>query len=234
MSKYVICGMEKLSLVDYDKKLSATLFSNGCNFECSFCHNSSLVHSQDVVELKEEEYLEYLEKRKKTLDAVVITGGEPTLMPDLEERIIKIKENGLLVKLDTNGSNYNTLKKLIEKKLIDYVAMDIKNSYEQYFNTIGISFNKNIIENIKKSIDLLKQNNIDYEFRTTLVEELHNEESIEQLGRLIEGSNKLFLQKFIDRGTCIKNGLHEVDIKKALEYKCLLEKYVKHVELRGY
>ena len=228
-------GIEKLSLVDYEGKIACTLFTGGCNFRCPFCHNSSLVKEFDSIEeIQEEEYSSYLEKRKKTLDAVVITGGEPTLMVGLEEKIKKIKDMGYLVKLDTNCSNFLIMKHLIENKLIDYVAMDIKNSIDEYFNTIGINYNQNIINNIKSSILYLKEGHIDYEFRTTLVEELHNEESIKNIGVLLEGSDKLFLQKFIDNDNCIKQGLHQVHMKKALEYKCLLEKYVKNVNLRGY
>lgn len=227
-------GIEKLSLVDYDGKVSCTLFTSGCNFRCSFCHNGDLVvNTQNNVPIDDEEIFYYLEKRKKQLDAVVITGGEPTLMVNLEENIQKIKQLGYLVKLDTNGSNYECLKKLIDKGLVDYVAMDIKNSIDDYFNIIGVS-NQNLLENVKKSIELLKQNVIDYEFRTTLVNEFHNEKNIEEIGKLLQGAKKIYLQKFVNREGCISQGLSEVEIKKALEFKCILEKYLQNVYLRGY
>lgn len=227
-------GIEKLSLVDFDGKVACTLFTSGCNFRCAFCHNKDLVINNEYnIPLEDNEIFEYLEKRKKQLDAVVITGGEPTLMKNLQENISKIKSMGYLVKLDTNGSNYECLKNLIDKKLIDYVAMDIKNSIEEYNNIICIN-NKEIINNVKKSIELLKQNVIDYEFRTTLVNEFHNEKNIEEIGKLLNGSKKIYLQKFVNREGCITQGLNEVEIKKALEFKCILEKYVSNVNLRGY
>ena len=154
-------------------------------------------------------------------------------MKNLQENISKIKSMGYLVKLDTNGSNYECLKNLIDKKIIDYVAMDIKNSIEEYNNIICVN-NKEIINNVKKSIELLKQNVIDYEFRTTLVNEFHNEKNIDEIGKLLNGSKTIYLQKFVNREGCITQGLNEVEIKKALEFKCILEKYVSNVNLRGY
>lgn len=234
MSNDKFYGIEKLSLVDYEGKLACTLFTGGCNFRCPFCHNASLVIDlKNVDSITDEEILSYLEKRKKTIDAVVITGGEPTLMPSIAQKVKLFKDMGYLVKLDTNGSNYEVLKELVNKNLIDYVAMDVKNSIDCYKNTAGIN-NDDILNNVIKSIKFLKDNNIDYEFRTTLVEELHSSESIEEMGKMLKGSKRLFLQKFNDKGTCIKNNLHEVEIKKALEYKCILEKYIQIVQMRGY
>jgi pyruvate formate lyase activating enzyme len=140
---------------------------------------------------------------------------------------------GYLVKLDTNGSNPKVVKKLIEEKLIDYIAMDVKNSIELYPLTTGVN-NQEYINNVLETINILKQNQVDYEFRTTLIDEFHSKESIEKIGELLKGANKIYLQKFIDRGTCIQDALHEVQIKKALEYKCILEKYIPIVNLRGY
>lgn len=228
-------GLEKLSLVDFEGKIVCTLFTNLCNFRCPYCHNSSLVLNSDELDyVTKEEYLSYLKIRKKVLDAVVISGGEPTLMPDLIDRIKEIKELGYLVKLDTNGSNFNMLKKLVEEHLIDYVAMDIKNSLEFYSQTVGVKLNNSVTNNILQSIDYLKSGVIDYEFRTTLVDELHNEITIEKMGKLIKDAKIIYLQHFIDHGTCIKQGLHAVEKEKALEYKCILEKYVTNVRLRGY
>lgn len=227
-------GIEKLSLVDYEGKLACTLFTGGCNFRCPFCHNSSLVKNAfDIKPIDDNEYLSYLEKRKNTIDAVVITGGEPTLMPSLLEKIKTFKNMGYLVKLDTNGTNPEIVKKLIKEKLIDYVAMDIKNSIELYPLTTGVN-NQEYINNVLETINILKQNQVEYEFRTTLIDEFHSKESIEKIGELLKGANKIYLQKFIDRGTCIQSNLHEVQIKNALEYKCILEKYIPNVNLRGY
>lgn len=228
-------GLEKLSLVDFEGKIACTLFTNLCNFRCPYCHNSSLVLKSDELDyVTKEEYLSYLKERIGILDAVVISGGEPTLMPDLKQRIKEIKELGYIIKLDTNGSNFDVLKDLVESKLVDYVAMDIKNGLEFYNQTVGKILSNNVIENILKSIEYLKQDNVNYEFRTTLVEEFHNNVAIERIGQLIEGAKVIYLQHFVDHGTCIESGLHEVNKEKALEYKCLLEKYVKNVNLRGY
>lgn len=231
-----ILGFEKLSLVDYDGYVSCTVFTGNCNFKCPFCHNSILVlEYKELEEIKKEEVLNYLKDRKKMLDAVCISGGEPTLYKGLVDLIDDIKKLGYLVKLDTNGSNYDVLKYLIDNKKIDYVAMDVKNGIKRYYETIGISSeNNNLLKNVLKSIELLKGNVIDYEFRTTLVNELHSLEDIKEIGELLKGSKKLFLQKFVDKGSCIRNNLHEVSSIDALKYKEELEKYIDNVNLRGY
>ena len=147
----------------------------------------------------------------------MVSGGEPTLMPDLKEKIIALKELGFLIKLDTNGTNPETIKDLYESHLIDYVAMDIKNSFIKYPLTTGT---KNVnIEKIKQSIDYLMNSGIDYEFRTTLVDEFHDEEDIIKMGQLLKGAKKLYLQKFVERESCIQKGLHEVSEETANKYK---------------
>lgn len=224
-------GMEKLSLVDYEGKLACTLFTKGCNFKCVFCHNSSLVFGCNLNEIDDEVVFDYLKKRKNQLDAVVITGGEPTLMSTLKDKIIKIKHLGYLVKLDTNGTNPDVIKELHEQNLIDYIAMDIKSSLIKY---PLITDTKVCCENIKKSINYIINNFKDYEFRITLIDEFHDFEDIKQMVKLINGADKLYLQCFIDNGNCIKKGLNKVDIEKVLNYKKYLEKYVKKVELRNY
>ena len=200
-------GLQKISLVDYDKKISCTLFTAGCNFCCPFCHNSDLViYAKNVNYIPFSEILDYLNKRKGMLDAVVITGGEPTLMPDLKEKLTAIKQLGFAIKLDTNGSNPDILKDLVDSHLIDYVAMDIKNSQNRYQETTG----KNNLDfaSIFKSIKYLLSGNIDYEFRTTLVKEFHNEEDIINIGKLIQGAKRYYLQHFIDNQNCIVHNLH--------------------------
>ena len=227
------CGIEKMSLVDYNNKISCILFTEGCNFRCPWCHNSFLV--TDLSKNKPipfNEILSYLEKRKNLLDAVVISGGEPTLMEDLKSKIISIRKLGFLIKLDTNGSNPEILKDLVESKLIDYVAMDIKNSFLMYALTVGLK--KAPLDKIKESIKFLISNKVDYEFRTTLIDEYFSNDSINEMGSCIKGAKRIFLQKFIDNDHCISHGLHEVNEKKALDYLKLLEKYVDKVELRGY
>jgi len=225
-------GIEKVSLVDYDNKISCVLFTESCNFRCPYCHNSSLVLNEVDSFIPFENILDYLKKRRNVLDAVVISGGEPTLHPDLVDKIKSIKELGYLVKLDTNGTNYIMLEELVNNKLIDYVAMDIKNSFSMYASTIGLkSFN---IETVRKSICFLKNNVIHYEFRTTLVNEFHSEKSIIEMGEMLKGADKLFLQKFIDSKDCIKRNLHEVSLIDAKKYQEILSKYIKNVKLRGY
>lgn len=224
-------GIDKLSLLDYEDKISCVLFTKACNFRCPFCHNGlTVLESDEIVTF--DSILEYLESRKGILDAVVISGGEPTLMLDLIEKIKIIKQLGFLVKLDTNGTNPTLLKQLIDEKLIDYVAMDIKNSEEKYQLTTGCKCVD--INQIKQSIAILMENKIDYEFRTTLVSEFHDEKDMYGIGELIKGSHKLYLQQFVERDGCIKKGLHPVDIALANKFKCILSSFVEDVELRGY
>lgn len=225
-------GMEKLSLVDYEGKLACTLFTAGCNFKCPFCHNRDLVINNNIIYLEDEEILSYLEKRKRQLDAVVITGGEPTLLIDLEDKIKKIKQLGFLVKLDTNGSNPHIIKQLVEKKLIDYIAMDIKNGLSKYNITIG--HNNYKLDNIKESINYIMNCGIDYEFRTTLVKEFHEVSDIKEISELIKGAKKYFLQCFVDNGHCIENNLHKLEKEEALELKKILENNIEIVKLRSY
>lgn len=223
-------GIDKFSLLDFDEKVSIVLFSPACNFRCPFCHNGdSVLNSNTPIPF--DEILDYLKTRVGLIDAVVVTGGEPTLMPEVKDRIRQIRELGFLIKLDTNGSNPEVLKDLINEGLLDYVAMDIKNSEKMYAETAGCPAVK--IENIKKSIGILKNSSVDYEFRTTIVKEFHSKESITEMCELVKGSKKLYLQKFVDREGCIKKGLHEISLEEANSYKEILSKVVP-TELRGY
>ena len=226
----IFCGMEKLSLVDFDGKLSCTLFTGGCNYKCPFCHNSPLMSMQQTIDF--EEILNFLKSRKKMLDAVVITGGEPTLHQNLPIIIKKIKDLGYLIKLDTNGTNPKMLKELIDNKLIDYVAMDIKTSFNNY-NLVTNTLNP-LIDNVKESLNILKTTNINYELRTTLVKEYHSKDIILEMKELVDGAPKLFLQKFILRDACLDQSLHEVPYEVAIEYIDILKQSVKEIKLRGY
>lgn len=227
-------GIEKLSLVDFDHHMSATLFTRSCNFKCPFCHNSPLVTNIDYNEpiIPFSDILSFLRKRKGILDAVVISGGEPTLDKDLVEEIKKIKELGYLVKLDTNGTNPSIVKYLIDNQLIDYVAMDIKNSEERYPLTCGT--NHIDMDKIKETISLLINSGIDYEFRTTLIKEFHNLDNIKKMYELIKGCKRLRLQKFVASESCIQKGLHPVDIDEASSYIDYLKQFIDDVGLRGY
>lgn len=201
----LIYGLQKLSLLDYPGKLAATVFTGGCNLRCPFCHNASLVtRFSDCVRISEEEVFSFLKKRKGLLDGVCITGGEPLLQEDLADFIINVREMGFLVKLDTNGAYPEKLEHLIRRSLLDYVAMDIKNSFEKYPLTVGVpDFDPApVIESVK----LLLQGKVPYEFRTTLVSPLHTQEDIAKIGLAINGAESCFLQNFEDSGDLIGFG----------------------------
>ena len=224
-------GIDKFSLLDYDDNVSVVLFAPTCNYRCPFCHNGDSVLGNNSA-IPFDEILEFLKSRIGLIDAVVVSGGEPTLMNDVVEKIEKIKELGFKIKLDTNGTNPDVLRELLRKNLINYVAMDIKNSEKMYPETTGV---KNpLLDKVKESISIIMKSGIDYEFRTTLVAEYHSKDSIEEMGELIKGAEKLFLQKFVDREGVIKKGLHPVEEVWASSYKDILSKFVKNVELRGY
>ena len=226
-----LVGLDKLSLLDYEDKVSCVLFYKACNFRCPFCHNGlTVLEAED--EFLFDAVLDYLKTRVGLIDAVVFTGGEPTLEPHLKEHIQKVKELGFLIKLDTNGTNPEIVKDLIDSNLLDYVAMDIKNSEEKYPLTCGV--NHVDMDKVKATISLLINSGVPYEFRTTLVNEFHKLEDMDGLGSLIKGSRILYLQKFVEREGCIKKGLHEVNEDLANEFKDILLKYVDEVELRGY
>lgn len=224
-------GIDKFSLLDYDENVSVVIFAPTCNYRCPFCHNGDSVLGSNF-SIPFEDILSFLKSRVGLIDAVVVSGGEPTLMNDLEEKIEKIKELGFKIKLDTNGTNPDVLNKLLRKNLINYVAMDIKNSEDKYAETVGVT--NPLMDKIKQSISIIMNSGIDYEFRTTLVAEYHTKESIEKMGELIKGAKKLFLQKFVDREGVIKKGLHPVEEVWASSYKDILSNYVSKVELRGY
>lgn len=189
----IIGGLQKTSLIDFPEKISAIIFTQGCNFRCGYCHNPELLNRADA-KYSEEEIFEFLKSRVGKLDGVVITGGEPTLQKDLKNFIEKIKDMGFCVKLDTNGTNPEMLEDLIKSNLLDYVAMDIKSSVINYEKTVSVNVN---IDNIKKSINLLKNSDIKYEFRTTVLKNLISKEDFEQIGKEIEGAKKYYLQKFV-------------------------------------
>ena len=227
-----IVGIDKLSLLDYEDKVSVVLFSKACNFRCPFCHNGdSVLNAQE--ELNFDDILAFLKTRTGLVDAVVFTGGEPTLEPDLEVKIKQVRELGFDIKLDTNGTNPELLEKLLDDGVVDYVAMDIKNSPSLYAETCGV--NNINIENIKKSISIIMKKAPDYEFRTTLVHEFHKGMNYDAFYELIKGAKKLYLQKFVDREGCIIKGLHDVDELEATKLReYLLSKGLEFVSLRGY
>lgn len=228
-----ILGFEKMSLVDFDGLVSATLFTGGCNFKCGFCHNSPLVSSfKDLPEIPQEEIFNYLKKRQGVLDGVCVSGGEPTLNKDLPEFIEKIKNLGYKIKLDTNGTNPDLVKSLFTNGLVDYFAMDIKNDKASYAKIIGL--NEFDTKQVEKTVEFFLTNPVDYEFRTTLVNEFHTETNILNIGKWIKGANKYFLQKFKENENCIEHGFSPTPEQKARELIDILKLYVPNVKLRGY
>ncbi len=225
-------GFNKSTLLDYPKHLAATIFVGGCNMRCPFCHNGSLVlrpQSQPIIPA--DDILSYLNKRKSILEGVCITGGEPTLYTDLPNFISQIKDIGLKVKLDTNGTNPTMMGTLIDSKLIDYVAMDIKNSKEKYISTAG---NKDIsMDKIEESVSLLLSEGIDYEFRTTIVNELHQEQDMNSIGDWIRGARAYYLQSYMDSGDVISLGFTPPSKETLILYRDILSPYVKFVDIRG-
>lgn len=226
-----IQGFQKLTLLDYPGNLSCIIFTFGCDFRCPFCHNASLVTDKHEVFIEEKEIFEYLDNRKNIINSVCITGGEPLIQKDIISFIRKIKNRNLKVKLDTNGNNPDVLKILIDNNLVDFVALDIKNSKKKYGLTSGLP-NINI-DHVNESINMLLKNKVDYEFRTTVVLEFHEEEDFLEIAKWIKGCKKYVLQQFKDSGNLITEGLHGHSAKELSKYKEVLEEKLSNVEIRG-
>lgn len=226
-------GLTKTTLLDYPEHVACTLFTLGCNLRCPFCHNASLVVSRDGAlreGLTERDFLSFLDSRKGILDGVVVSGGEPLIHSDIEEFLHNIRETGLKIKLDTNGSFPDKLRCIIENDLVDYVAMDVKNSPDKYELTTGY----NIISQIDKSIDLLLNSNIDYEFRTTSVRELHTVEDFRLMGKWIEGTKRYFIQCFEDSGDILNNmGFSAPSDSELSAFLAAAQEFVPVAQLRG-
>ena len=226
----LIKGLQKTTLLDYPSKVAATIFTGGCNFRCPFCHNASLVTRQNTDAISEEEVLSFLSRRSGILDGICITGGEPLLQKDLAEFCQKVREKGLLIKIDTNGSRPKELKALIDEGLVDYIAMDVKNSRELYARTCGLS---DFPAEVEESIDIIMSAGIPYEFRTTVVRELHSTESIEALAEWIRGAEKYYLQSFIDSGDTIGQGYSAYSAEEMTALLEITKKYIPTAALRG-
>ena len=227
-------GLQKLTLLDYPGKMACTVFAGGCNFKCPFCHNASLVigdRIRDSATLPEEEFFAFLNKRRGMLEGVCVSGGEPTLQPDFLPFLYNIKELGYLIKLDTNGYRPDILEKAVNEGLVNYVAMDIKSSKEGYGRAVGIEdFD---ICPICQSVDFLMGGAVEFEFRTTLVRELHRESEILSIGEWIAGAPRYFLQTFVDSGDLISQAFSGYD-KKETEYLLkLLKDTVPNAQIRG-
>lgn len=227
-----IRGFQKTTLLDYPGQIAATVFTGGCNFQCPFCHNGDLLlKPEKIPEVSQEEIVFFLEKRKEILDGVCITGGEPTLQPDLEQFIIKIKQKGLKVKLDTNGYRPDVLMDLCRKNLIDYVAMDIKGTPEQYAEITGV---KSLdIEQIQTSIYFLMNQSLPYEFRTTVVKEFHSEEDLIRISQWIRGAKAYYLQNYQDSEQVINRQLHGYRSEEIKRFGELIKNILPSVQIRG-
>ncbi|ABR47588.1 anaerobic ribonucleoside-triphosphate reductase activating protein [Alkaliphilus metalliredigens QYMF] len=225
-----IIGQEKSSFIDYPDKISTVYFTGGCNFRCGYCHNGEIVNNQGRT-INEDEILGFLKKRKKFIDAVCISGGEPTLQNDLYEFVLQIKDLGFYVKLDTNGTNPTLLEKLIGENLIDYIAMDVKGPLEKYEMIVRTKVN---LEDIKRSIELIQQSQVSYEFRTTVCQELFSREDFINIGKLLQGSKKYYLQNFRDGHTVLagKNQFTPFDQEALLEIREQLQPYFDQVQVR--
>lgn len=228
-----IQGLQKLTLLDYPEKVACTIFTAGCNFRCPFCHNASLVtHIDPEKNIPVERILDFLKKRWRVLDGVCISGGEPLLQPGLEDFIRKVKEIGYGVKLDTNGSNSELLRRLTEQRLVDYVAMDIKNAPDKYGITIGIAdYN---MDEILRSVDFLMSGTIPYEFRTTVVREFHKRKDFSAIGRWIKGAERYYLQGFQNSGDLIQPGLRAYTKEILVQALEIVRRNVPKAELRGF
>lgn len=225
-------GLQKLSLVDYPGKMACTVFTGGCNFRCPFCHNAGLVIDIDEINvLSEDDVLAFLKKRAGMLDAVCISGGEPLLNPGIGDFIKKAKDMGYSVKLDTNGSFPARLREIIRAGLPDYVAMDIKNSPEKYAETVGVcNFD---ISSVRESVDILMEEKVPYEFRTTLVHPFHELSDMKKIGAWIQGARAYYLQQFKDSGHLIGDRMQGFSVAEMQEFLDVSRQFVSSAQLRG-
>lgn len=227
-----IKGLQKLTLLDYPGKVACTVFTGRCNFRCPFCQNSDLVISPKLTpSIPDEEVRDFLKKRAGILDGVCITGGEPLLQGDLIDFIGFCRSIGLLVKLDTNGYLTEVLRPILEKKLVDYIAMDIKAGPENYGKLVGI---KNFdVSPVLESVELIKGSGIDHEFRTTVVGDMHTEEDFVRIGSWLAGEERYFLQKFVDSGALIEGGHSPASDEEMRRFLEIIKKRIPNAQLRG-
>jgi len=227
----LIHGLQKMTLLDFPGKVACTVFFDGCNFRCPFCHNSELLGVGFPPLMDDGELISFLQKRQGILDGVCITGGEPLLQKELPQLLERIKALGYLVKLDTNGSFPDILEELIDRGLVDYVAMDIKNSPQRYAQTVGRE--RFDLTQVEKCVGLLLEGKVDYEFRTTVVAQLHDEESFHGIGQWIKGAKRYFLQCFVSRDSVLQPGLDAPTEQNLLKYADIARIYVPETDVRG-
>ncbi len=227
-----IYGLQKLTLLDYPGRVACTLFTGGCDFRCPFCHNALLVTDLDKAEpFSEADVMDFLARRRGVLDGVCVTGGEPLLQPDLADFLAQVKALGYLVKLDTNGSHPNRLKPLLRSGLVDYVAMDVKNDLAHYAETVGRPLLD--LTSIQESIRLIRECGLEHEFRTTLVRGFHTPERLANIGRMLEGESRYFLQAFVDSGHLIDPSQKGCSKQEMVDMLAAVRVYIPQAELRG-
>lgn len=228
-----IHGYSQLTLLDYPGKLACTIFTGNCNFRCPFCHNASLVlRHQNQPTLDEEKILEHLRSRKNMLEGICVTGGEPTISADLPEFLEKLRKTGLLIKLDTNGTNPDMVKDIIDHKLIDYIAMDIKASPSNYAAAVGLGSIS--MDKIFASAELIMNSGLDYEFRTTVVDGLHSADDFKHIGKWIAGCKAYYLQQYKDSGDLIApEGLSSPSLVTLNQYRNILLTDIPNTYIRG-
>ena len=226
-----IQGLQKMTLLDYPGRVACTVFLGGCDLRCPFCHNGGLVLGPMPAELDSEDLLAFLKKRRGLLDGVCVTGGEPLLRPDLPELLSQIKELGFPVKLDTNGGRPAQLRALAEAGLVDYVAMDVKNSPARYAETVGLP--QLDLGPVRESAAWLMEGAVDYEFRTTVVRQFHAAEDFQAIADWLQGARRYFLQSFVDRDTVLQPGLRAWDKEDLEHFARLIRPKIPAVQLRG-
>ena len=233
MKDNIIVGLQKLTLLDYPGKVACTLFTRGCNFKCPFCHNASLVVRADEQKpYANADILAFLKKRAGVLDGVAITGGEPTLVSGLCDLIKEIKVLGYAVKLDTNGTRPEVIRRLVEDNLVDYVAMDIKNHPSKYAYTVGLPDSYDLSP-IIESKNYLMEGHVDFEFRTTVAKPFHTEEDFHIIGEWLKGSEKYFLQQFKDSGDIIGKEISSYNESEMENFLNVLLPFMPNAQLRG-
>ena len=226
----ILGGLQKLTLLDFPEHVACTVFTLGCDFRCPFCHNAPLVRTGGTPQYPVEDFFRFLEMRQGILDGVAVTGGEPLLQPDIEDFLQRIKAMGYAVKLDTNGSHPEKLQAILQKRLVDFVAMDIKNAPGKYEQTAGAT---GILERVQQSAALLLGGDTPFEFRTTAVAELHEPEDFRDIGRWIAGAPRYYIQQFQDSGNILEQGYSAPGKEKMETYLQAAREFLPTAELRG-
>jgi pyruvate formate lyase activating enzyme len=225
-----ISGFQKLTLLDFPDKLACIIFTQGCNFNCQYCQNSGLIGHENEYLIDEEEIFDYLDKRKKVIDGLVVSGGEPTVQKDLIRFIKRVKDHGFLVKLDTNGSNPKVLKELIDNNLVDYIAMDIKNIFALYKE---VTYTNPNVNNLKESIKLISNSNIDHEFRTTIIKNIHDIDNILKICSYVDTNQKMFLQNFEQSENVKDKKLESFNKDELIDIQKKVRERFPNVKVRG-